>query len=63
MLDKDYNRQVERRQRIKRTTLVTGIDIGDDFNAIAYMHKEGTVLGRYPKVFNCCCLNLCLRSL
>jgi transposase len=52
MLDNDYNRQVERRQRIKRTTLVTGVDIGNDFNAIAYMHKEGTVLGRYPKVFN-----------
>jgi len=37
MFDNDYNKQVERRQRIKKTTLVTGIDIGNDFNAVAYM--------------------------
>ena len=47
MFDNDYNRQVERRQRIKRTTLVIGIDIGGDFNAVAYMNKEGTVLSRH----------------
>lgn len=52
MFDNDYNRQVERRQRIKKTTLVLGIDIGDDFNAVAYMHKEGTILSRHPIVYN-----------
>jgi transposase len=52
MFDNDYNRQVERRQRIKKTTLVTGIDIGSDFNAIAFMNKEGTVLSRHPKMYN-----------
>ncbi len=52
MFDNDYNRQVERRQRIKQTTLVMGIDIGNDFNAVGFMNREGTVLGRYPKVYN-----------
>ena len=52
MFNNDYNRQVERRQRIKKTTLVLGIDIGDDFNAVAYMHKEGTILSRHPIVYN-----------
>lgn len=52
MFDNDYNRQVERRQRIKRTTLVMGIDIGADFNAVGYMNKEGAVLGRQPKLYN-----------
>jgi hypothetical protein len=44
MFDNDYNRQVERRQRIKQTTLVVGIDIGDDFNAVGFMNSEGIVL-------------------
>ncbi|HUI67429.1 MAG TPA: transposase [Nitrospirota bacterium] len=52
MLTNDYNKQYERRQRIKETTLVTGIDIGADFNAVGFMNKEGNVLGRYPKVYN-----------
>jgi activator of 2-hydroxyglutaryl-CoA dehydratase len=52
MFDNDYNRQVERRQRIKKTTLVMGIDIGAEFNAIACMNKEGAVLGRHPRVYN-----------
>jgi hypothetical protein len=51
MFDNDYNRQVERRQKIKRT-LVMGIDIGNDFNAVGYMNREGTVLGRQPKLYN-----------
>ena len=34
MLNNDYNKQYERRQRVKKTTLVTGIDIGSDFNAV-----------------------------
>ncbi len=32
MLSNDYHKQYERRQRIKKTTLVTGLDIGADFN-------------------------------
>ena len=52
MFDNDYNRQIEWRQRIKKTTLVMGIDIGDDFNAVAYMHKEGNVLAKYPQIYN-----------
>jgi hypothetical protein len=46
MFDNDYNRQIEWLQRIKKTTLVVGIDIGEDFNAVAYMHKEGNVLAK-----------------
>lgn len=30
MFNNDYNKQYDRRQRIKKTTLVTGIDIGTD---------------------------------
>jgi transposase len=52
MSDNDYNKQYERRQRIKKTTLVTGIDIGADFNAVGFMNKDGSVLGRLPKVYN-----------
>ena len=52
MLNNDYNKQYERRQRIKRTTLVMGIDIGADFNAIGFMNKDGNILGRLPKVYN-----------
>jgi transposase len=52
MLNNDYNKQFERRQRIKKTTLVTGIDIGADFNAVGFMNKDGNVLGRLPKVYN-----------
>ena len=52
MLNNDYNKQYERRQRIKKTTLVTGIDIGADFNAVGFMNKDGNVLGQLPKVDN-----------
>ena len=52
MLNNDYNKQYERRQRIKKTTLVMGIDIGADFNAIGFMNKDGNILGRLPKVYN-----------
>lgn len=52
MLSNDYNKQYERRQRIKRTTLVTGIDIGADFNAVGFMNKDGSVLGRLAKMDN-----------
>jgi len=52
MLSNDYNKQYERRQRIKKTTLVTGIDIGADFNAVGFMNREGNVLGRLAKMDN-----------
>jgi transposase len=52
MHGKDYNKQVARRQRIKKTTLVIGLDIGCDFNALCLMNKEGEVLGKYPRVYN-----------
>lgn len=52
MSQKNYNKQVQKRQRIKRTTLVIGIDIGRAFNAVAYMDKEGNIVGKYPKVYN-----------
>jgi len=47
-----YVNQVEKRQRIKDTTLVVGMDIGSEFNAMALMNKRGEILGRYPKIYN-----------
>jgi transposase len=52
MSGRDYNKQLARRQRIKRTTLVVGMDIGYQFNAMGMMNKEGKILGRYPKIYN-----------
>ena len=52
MSKRDCTKQVEKRQRIKTTTLIVGIDIGNEFNAIALMNKAGEVIGRYPKVYN-----------
>jgi len=49
---KNDNRQVEKRQRITEATLIVGMDIGCEFNAMCLMNKEGTVLGRYPKIYN-----------
>lgn len=49
---KKYTRQIEKRQRISNKTLVIGIDIGSEFNAVCLMDKEGNVLGRYPKIYN-----------
>jgi len=49
---KDYNKQVEKRQRIRETTLVVGVDIGNAFNAVGYMNKEGKVLGSCAKLYN-----------
>jgi len=42
---RDYNKQVAKRQRIKSTTLVVGIDVGKAYNAVGFMNKEGKVLG------------------
>lgn len=48
----NYNKQVQKRQRIRNTTMVIGMDIGSEFNAMCLMDKEGTVFGRYPKIYN-----------
>jgi transposase len=48
----DFNKQIEKRQRIKKKTLIVGLDIGSDFNAMALMNKEGEIFGEYPKVYN-----------
>ena len=37
---------------ITDTTLVVGMDIGCEFNAMCLMNNEETVLGRYPKIYN-----------
>ncbi|MDP8258211.1 MAG: transposase [Candidatus Aadella gelida] len=52
MSGKDYTKQVAKRQKIKKTTLVVGLDIGNEFNAMGLMNKAGEILGRYPKVYN-----------
>lgn len=52
MHGKDYNKQIAKRQRIKRTTLVVGMDIGNEFNAMCLMNKEGEVLSKYPRIYN-----------
>lgn len=52
MSQKDCSKQVQRRQKITKATLIVSLDIGSEFNAMALMNKEGEVLGRYPKVFN-----------
>lgn len=50
MSAKDYNKQVARRQRIRRTTLVVGVDIGNTTKTVEFMNQEGKVLGSYPKM-------------
>lgn len=52
MHGKDYSKQAARRQKIKRATLVVGMDIGCEFNAMCLMNKEGEVLGKYPRIYN-----------
>ncbi|MCL6473072.1 MAG: IS110 family transposase [Firmicutes bacterium] len=52
MIGKHFNKQFERRQRITKETLVIGMDIGCEFNALCLMNKDGEVLGKYPKVYN-----------
>src|SRR5947209_1020963 len=52
MSRQDCSKQTEKRQRIKKRTLVVGVDIGSEFNAVALMSKEGEVFGEYPKVYN-----------
>lgn len=52
MSERDYSKQLARRQRIKRTTLVVGVDVGKVCNAVGFMNKEGKVLGSCAKVEN-----------
>jgi len=52
MSGKDYTKQVAKRQKIKKTTLVVGLDIGSEFNAMGMMNKSGELIGKYPKVYN-----------
>jgi len=49
---KDYNSQVVKRQRIRNTTLVVGVDVGNAFNAVGFTNKEGKVLGSCGKLYN-----------
>ena len=44
MSKKHYNKQVIRSQRVRKTTLVVGVDIGNAFNAMGFMNKDGNVL-------------------
>jgi transposase len=52
MSKRDYNKQVVKRQRIRSTTLVVGVDIGNAFNAVGFMNKQGKVLSSYAKLYN-----------
>ena len=52
MSERDCNKQVERRQKITQTTLIVGLDIGSEFNAMGLMNEAGEVIGRYPKINN-----------
>jgi transposase len=52
MSERDYNKQVAKRQRIRTTTLVVGVDVGKAYNAVGFMNKEGRVLGSYPNMPN-----------
>lgn len=49
---RDCNKQVQKRQRIKNTTLLAGLDIGSEFNALGLMKKGGEILGKYPVIYN-----------
>ena len=52
MSERDYSRQVARRQRISKATLIVGVDIGKAFNALGFMDKDGNVLGGCAKLYN-----------
>ena len=44
MSQRDYNKQVAKRQRIRKGTLIVGVDIGKAFNAVGFMNKAGKEL-------------------
>ena len=48
----NYNKQKAKRERIKKTTLVIGMDIGCNSNAMVLMNQGGDVVGRYPRIDN-----------
>jgi hypothetical protein len=50
MSERDYNKQVAKRQRIRETSLVVGVDVEKAYNAVGFMNKEGKVLGQGAKV-------------
>jgi transposase len=52
MSERDYNKQVMKRQRISGRTLVVGVDVGNAFNAVGFMNKEGKVLNICAKLYN-----------
>ena len=52
MSQRDYNKQVAKRQSIRKATLIVGVDIGKAFNALGFMDKEGNVLGSCAKLYN-----------
>ena len=52
MSERDYNKQVAKRQRIRSTTLVVGVDVGKAYNAVGFMNKEGKVLDNCAKLYN-----------
>jgi len=52
MSERDYSKQVAKRQRIRSTTLVVGVDVGKAYNAVGFMNKEGKVLGSCAKLYN-----------
>ena len=52
MSQRDYNKQVAKRQRIRKATLIVGVDVGKAFNALGFMDKEGNVLGSCAKLYN-----------
>ena len=52
MFQRDYNRQVAKRQRIRKGTLIVGVDIGKAFNAVGFMDEAGKVLDICAKLYN-----------
>jgi transposase len=52
MSERDYNKQVAKRQRIRSTSLVVGVDGGKVYNAVGFMNKEGKVSSSCTKGYN-----------
>lgn len=49
---KAQNKQVRRRKRIDNKTLIIGVDIGKNLNALVLMDSKGNILKKLPKVYN-----------
>jgi transposase len=52
MSERDYNRQAAKHQRNSKTTLIVGVDVGNAFNVVGFMNKDGKVLGICGKLYN-----------